>query len=261
MARLRGDRKIFLDSGAYSALTQKKTIDVGRYADWLLQYGHLFEVHANLDVIGNADGTWENQQYLESRGLSPIPVFHTGEPWHVLDKLLERYDYIALGGMVGWNKDRLLPWAVRCFKNARATGRHIRFHGFGLTTWQIVVSLPWYTVDSTSWNAVVRFARAPMFDPLKHGFRTVLLKDKSTQDNRRLLRYYGADPDKFLSYDGKIHRTHALQVSARSWRAFEHYCRKRQGPIKGFNGDQDGLHIYLAEAAMGNMEPLYEALK
>jgi hypothetical protein len=259
LKRLGGNPKVFLDSGAFSAKNQGVEIKVEKYAEWLAKYQDLFECYANLDVIGDDEGTWKNQLFLESQGLAPVPVFHVGEPWKSLDRLLERYDYIALGGMVGPTRQSLAPWCVQCFKRARETGRVIRFHGFGMTKWDILMSLPWYSVDSTAWNAVVRFARLRLFDPLQDKFMSVLLRGKSAHDARRVLRYYGGHPDCFIS-QSTYDRNHALAVSARSWRTFESYCQKRVGLMPGFNGDYDGLHIYLAEATIGNLLPVDEAL-
>lgn len=110
----------FLDSGAYSASTQGASISVDDYAAYAHRYSALFSVVANLDVIGDPEATARNQQALEDLGLNPLPVFHVGEPWIVLERLCERYDYIGLGGMVPYsgNKGVLLGWLARCFKIA-----------------------------------------------------------------------------------------------------------------------------------------------
>ena len=91
---------VFADSGAFSAMTQSVEIDWRDYAAWVKRWRHLFTAYANLDVIGNAEATWENQQRLENVGLKPVPVFHVGEDWSYLECMVKRYTYIALGGLV-----------------------------------------------------------------------------------------------------------------------------------------------------------------
>lgn len=143
--------EVFADSGAYSAFTQAQHIDWRDYAKWLKRWSHLFSAAANLDVIGDADATRRNQEKLERAGLKPLPVFHTGEDWSYLDYYLDRYSYIALGGMVPYmcSPKKIMPWIIQCFK--RAKGKAV-FHGFGATSWAVIRDLPWYSVDSSSWG-------------------------------------------------------------------------------------------------------------
>ena len=70
---------LFLDSGAFSAMTQGVKIDIYEYIDFIKEHEDVLEVYANLDVIGSAEGTWKNQMIMEEAGLKPLPVFHYGE--------------------------------------------------------------------------------------------------------------------------------------------------------------------------------------
>ena len=140
--------EVFADSGAFSAASQGAYIDIADYAAWVKRWAHLLTVHSNLDVIGDAAATDRNQKTLEDMGLDPLPVFHTGSDMAHLDALLDRYQYIALGGMVPYMRfpKRIMPWLIKCFKLAQ--GRAV-FHGFGATSWTVVKSFPWYSVDSS----------------------------------------------------------------------------------------------------------------
>ena len=154
---------IMADSGAFSAFTLGEVIDINKYAEWVRYWSPLFTAYANLDVIGDVQATYENQLELESMGLNPLPIFHTGEPWHYLDTYIEKYPYIMLGGMVPYSlqKQLLMPWLIQCFKRA---DKKSLFHGLGLTSWYALSSLPWYSVDSSSWAAGFRYGRVPIFD-------------------------------------------------------------------------------------------------
>lgn len=155
---------IFLDSGAFSALTQGIEIDINQYIDFIKKHLDVLEVYANLDFIPgkntasskkiSAEKTLQNQRIMEEAGLSPLPCFHVGEPLEYLEYYIKNYDYIALGGMVGKQKSTLIPWLDMvfgkfiCDKNGMPK---VKVHGFGLTSLPLMLRYPWYSVDSTSW--------------------------------------------------------------------------------------------------------------
>lgn len=158
---VRGLRKqfklnLFIDSGAFSAMTQGVEIDLDSYIEFIHELKPQFYV--GLDDIGDYKITLENQRVMEEAGLTPAPTFHLGEPIKVLEMFLERYDHIALGGMVGGGA-RIVPflngvWAMILRKNPK-----LKVHGFGLTDQDIVKHYPFYSVDSSSYSGGVRFGQ------------------------------------------------------------------------------------------------------
>lgn len=151
---------ILLDSGAYSAFTRGIKLDVREYADFLLEWGHWFEEYFNLDVIGDYESSWENQRYLESRGLKPIPVVHYGEEPGLVEQLGKQYDLVALGGMVPIHKRELDIWLRQVFYNANGNLRDLpKIHGLGLTTKELLLKYPFYSSDSTGWLVGKKFGR------------------------------------------------------------------------------------------------------
>lgn len=163
---------VFCDSGAYSAMTVGAAIDVREYGRWLVAHRDAFDVYSNLDVIGDADASARNQAVLEGEfALSPMPVFHPGEPWDALERLVRDYPLVGLGGMarkeVAGSKPTLMAWLVRCF---RVAGDRARFHGFGLTDWRCISQLPFASVDSTTWMTAARYGSLSIFTRA-HGVR------------------------------------------------------------------------------------------
>lgn len=144
-----------MDSGAFSAFTQRAVLSLNRYSMWLQKYQKYLTHYAVLDVIGDAAGTWINQQRMEKEfGLRPVPCYHYGEPESYLVKYLDKYDYIALGGMVPIETDKLQAWLDFLWERylTGTTGRpRVRVHGFGMTTFSLMKRYPWYSVDSSSW--------------------------------------------------------------------------------------------------------------
>lgn len=160
---------LFLDSGAFTAFTKGTTIDIDEYVDFVKKNKHLIKVFANLDVIGDWKATKKNQEYIESRGVTPLATFHFMSPLSELEVMLNKYDYIALGGLVPYAKQRkkLQLWLDSCFnvilKHHKATGKLVKVHGFGVNAYWAWLRYPFYSVDATSWQASGRFAEEYIF--------------------------------------------------------------------------------------------------
>lgn len=240
---------VFVDSGGFSAMTQGVTIDIKQYADWVKRYRHLISTYANLDNIKSADETLSNQKRLEDYGLNPIPVFHTGEDWEVLERYVEHYPYIALGGMVPYMRytKKIMPFIIKAFKTA---GDKSVFHGFGATSWAVIKSLPWYSVDSSSWGAGFRFGRVPLFDASKGRFFTVKLGSRIECGKfAYLIREAGFDPADFWDRE-RNDRAKICAISALSYMKAEQWLRKRWGEVhipNNIAAAEEGLKIHLSD--------------
>ena len=151
--------KVFLDSGAFSAKNQDITIDIYEYMEYILEHDHLIEVYANLDVIGDAKATWENQETMEDEGFNPLPVFHMEDRIDYLYRCLD-YSYFCLGGMAGETFLARMSFFRKCWKIicGQPSGLPMsKVHGFGLTSPEMLRKFPWYSTDSTSWVNYARF--------------------------------------------------------------------------------------------------------
>lgn len=237
---------VFADSGGFSAMTQGAQINVNEYAAWVKRYKHLFNTYANLDVIGDASATLNNQHKLEDLGVEPIPVFHVSEDWSHLENYIEKYPYIALGGMVPYMRytKKIMPWIIKAFKLA---GDKSVFHGFGATSWEVIKDLPWYSVDSSSWGAGFRFGQVPLFDESKGRFITAQLGDPiSCGKASKLFRSLGFDPLDFVDRS-RNDRAKICAVSALSYMKAEQWLRNRWGEIHIPKREtKDGLMLHLA---------------
>jgi len=138
-------KALFIDSGAFSAFSLGKPTDIDKYIKFCKTTDA--DHYAVLDVIGSAEGTLKNQQYMESKGVKPVPCFHYGEDWKYLDHYCKHYDYVAIGGMVPISTPKLIRWLDVLFSKYP----NHNFHGFGLTTNKLVMKYPWFSVDSSSW--------------------------------------------------------------------------------------------------------------
>lgn len=161
--------RVIIDSGAFTAWSTGKTINPKDYAEWALDFDKrwrhkMASLHfMNLDVIGDQDGTWKNQAILESLGMNPLPIITYGVNLSHLDRALQHYEYIALGGLVPWSRQRkkLESWLDACFsrvmKYKKETGIMRKIHLLGITTDWVLKRYPCFSSDSSSWVSCLRF--------------------------------------------------------------------------------------------------------
>lgn len=163
---------LFLDSGAFSAWSQGTVIDIDDYISYLKLHGEKFDVYANLDVIGDPEGTDRNQDYMMSGGVNPLPVVHYGAPLGYLTKYAEAHDYIALGGLVPYAKEPVLlrNWLNKAFKilTPYILSKGLKVHGFGVGSAEILKKYPFYSADSTGWLVGGQFGTVVNWDNQKY---------------------------------------------------------------------------------------------
>ncbi len=105
---------------------------------------------------------------------------------------------VALGGMalhaVGASKQKpLMCWLVRCFQVAAEHGT--RFHGFGMTSAQLVRNLPFYSVDSSSYTLGIRWGLAYLWNADALRMESVLFRNADeVRPHADLFRAHGLDP-------------------------------------------------------------------
>jgi len=183
--------KIFLDSGAYSwdhqMTMQGKVVTeadeltyLDSYIEFIKKYENRLYVYANLDFVGNPAKTMIMQNRMEATGLNPLPVFHyhtkQADPevgkahFKYLERLVEKYDYIALGGGVSgglFSYKYMSKFGDAAFKVVNSCGRDVKIHGFGLTSIPVMLRYNWHSVDSTNWikSAAYGIVYVPVFDP------------------------------------------------------------------------------------------------
>lgn len=168
---------LFIDSGAFSAWTKGKQIDVDEYIDFINKNKDYITIAASVDKIPGeartahvaseedvaeaAEQTWENFLYMRSKLIDKsklLYTFHVGEPWSFLEQALAYEDeygkipYLALGGLVGKNKDIQRAFIEKCFEIIKSSKNpNIKVHGFGLTRLGYLEQYPFYSADSTAW--------------------------------------------------------------------------------------------------------------
>lgn len=185
---------LFIDSGAYSAYTSGKPVQIEDYAAYLSKFAGISTLYANLDVIGGTpEENYKNQQFLEERGFSPVPVHHYGEPMDWLQELCNKdYPKLALGGLVGVKKWLQFIYLQACAEILRSAKKAPLIHVFGMSpTPELIKIYPWDSFDSSSvYGPRFNQFMGPYGNRLKmsslSGFKTKSIVIKSIIDKLRL---------------------------------------------------------------------------
>ncbi len=166
MRRIQTKPRIFLDSGAFTAHRLGKTINIRDYIHFLHERGELFDAYANLDVIAvngyrgswmTAERTLEHQRIMEAEGLHPVPCFHYGEPYDFLQHYISNYDYICVSAPKGAGQREFLDTCFyRYICDSQGVPR-VKVHGFAITSIELLLRYPFYSVDATTWMIIGRY--------------------------------------------------------------------------------------------------------
>jgi hypothetical protein len=201
----------FLDSGAFSAFSLNKTINIQDYIRLIKELG--VKYYAGLDVIGSVEKTAENQKIMEKEGLEPIPTFHMGSPMKALTDMVESYRHIAIGGMVGKRPELIASGLLKYFK---VIPNNVKVHGFGYTNFRFLERYPFYSVDSSSWStAVLKFGRVYFFE--RNTLRSFGPKE--------FMKKYGV---RFLPNKNKNRYMQCMRHSAIQWKKMADYLEGRE---------------------------------
>lgn len=141
--------EILLDSGAYSAHTRNKRVNLLDYMDYVRNNEEYIKHYVSLDVIGDSYLTKAFYSIMRDKGLHPIPVFHYGESLDVLSFYLDRGEkYIALGGTVPVrDKAVVLQWC----NYLSALHPDVKFHLLGSTSQKIMDCENIVSCDASTW--------------------------------------------------------------------------------------------------------------
>lgn len=202
--------KVFADSGAFSAFTKGKEVDIDDYILLMNELDDQIEIFAELDKIPGAWGrertpeevaeapkiSWDNYLYMVNKVKSPeklLPIFHQGEDFKWLKNMLEyKYTEGPLKGQyikyigISCSKDitssAWAPWFDICFKMIRESNNpNVKTHAFGMTSLKLLEQYPFTSADSTSW------VRSAGFGNIMIGGTTVYTSSRNMNDPSYIL--------------------------------------------------------------------------
>ena len=193
--------KIFVDSGAYSAYTKNKIVNVDDYINFLNTNTHKFDLFAQVDKIPGEYGkkktmqqiqdapkqSWENYLYMRNRVVEKdklLPVFHRREDFKYLENMLLWKDennrhipYIALAPTTDSSTKEKDIFLSECFDLiSRLKRDDVKTHLFGVTSLELIKKYPANSCDSTMWIKAAIFGEIVII--LKNRAIRVIISDK-----------------------------------------------------------------------------------
>ena len=173
MQKKKKEVTLFLDSGAHSLymklMLQNNTFNEKEYDEYFDNYiqfikdnEQFIDTYVNLDVINDPVRSMKNYKRMIKENLNPIGVVHPGEEYKWIDQYIEMgCEYIGLGGLGQFfTKQKYYQWADEAWAKhiCKSDGMpKVKVHGFAMTSLDLMLRYPWFSVDSTSWVQTGRF--------------------------------------------------------------------------------------------------------
>ena len=179
-----GRDNFLLDSGAFSYMNgQKCTKEIlleylDRYINFINKYNIKYFFELDVDTIFGIEFVEEMRRKLEREtGKKCIPVWHKSRGIDYFKKMVDKYDYIAIGGLaIKHIKQKEYPLIKKMVDYAYERG--VKVHGLGFTKTKILEKEKWkfYSVDSSSWLSSA--SRGQKLQIFKNGCIENLNKEK-----------------------------------------------------------------------------------
>lgn len=202
--------KLFIDSGAWSAHSKGKEVDIDKYIEYLNEYDEYFHVYAELDKIPGEfrkpktreqqleapEISWKNYLYMKDKIKSRdklLPVFHQGEDFKWLKNMLEythedtgkHIPYIGISPANDSSITGKIAFIDKCFEIIKnSSNPDVKTHAFGMTSLEILEQYPFTSADSTSYLIAAIMDGSIMSD---YGYLKVSDRKLAYKDNKLFL--------------------------------------------------------------------------
>lgn len=214
--------KLFIDSGAWSAHSKGKEVNIDDYINFLNKYDDYLYIYAELDKIPGEfrkpktieqrleapEISWKNYLYMKDKIKSRdklLPVFHQGEDYKWLENMLEykhedtkkHIPYIGISPANDSSIPGKIAFIDRCFDIIKKSSNpNVKTHAFGMTSLNILEKYPFTSADSTSYlmcaingNIMTDYGTINVSDRRLYKDNALFLKDKNLLDN--IISKYG----------------------------------------------------------------------
>lgn len=222
--------KLFIDSGAWSAHSQGKEVDVDDYIKYLNENDPYFYIYAQVDKIPGEfrkpktreqkleapEISWKNYLYMKDKVKSRdklIPVFHQGEDFKWLENMLEythedtgeHIPYIGISPANDSSIPGKLAFVDKCFDIIKhSSNPNVKTHAFGMTSLKILEKYPFTSADSTSYlmqavngSIMTEYGAINISDRRLTKDNALFLKDKSLLE--KVVSKYGFTVDELAT--------------------------------------------------------------
>jgi hypothetical protein len=147
--------RLIVDSGAFSVYNAGERIELEDYCKFIrwVESRVSLEAYIQLDVVFNEIETLKNYNLMIERGFKPAPVFTRGADENYFHELLERDEYVFVGGVqTGINSEAFAKWVLENSKDKRV-------HLLAFIRPDLINHFKPFSVDASSWSCTSRFGR------------------------------------------------------------------------------------------------------
>jgi len=149
------ETNVLFDSGAFSAFTQGLKLSLDDYMKFLTDNPWI-RLYIVLDDMTSPKISYENYMIMFNNGFEPIPVFHlhNNSDATYLKKYLDKTNFIGLGAIAEASNVTRAMSLDTMFRNYFAPKGYpiVKVHGLGVTSTDLILRYPWFSVDSTTWT-------------------------------------------------------------------------------------------------------------
>lgn len=232
------DVRVFIDSGAYTFIVkQDDYMDKGQefwdkyltdYTDWVRDNAECVFACANLDIekiVGQDTVDEWNDKYFEplkEHGVDTCYIWHKDRGTDGWEQYCKEHDYVGLSTE---NDSLTLQQITKMVNVARRHGA--RVHGMAVTKTDLLVRVPLFSADSTTWIVGQQYGELNWFNG--RGMQRLSKHDWRTTYKTRLLKEpFNADWDLLINGMGGRGDTYELlRLNVIAFKLAEEYIRKR----------------------------------
>lgn len=178
--------RLLIDSGAFTAASVGKRIDLTEYAEFLGTWRGVYDHAVTLDVIGDPVATRKNTQRLHGMGHRVMPVFTRGGSTKEFDAMVRDSGYVCVGGGVGMPRDLVVRRLSALQRRAEELGGGI--HALGVGNLEGLRRIRPYSADASNVSSSFRFGTLVCYT----GQRLVMVSVTDTARIRQHLHHFKA---------------------------------------------------------------------
>lgn len=230
--------KVFIDSGAHTFFQKfdeyKKMDDkfwddyLTKYTNWVRENKEYIFACANLDIdaiVGTDKVDEWNAKYfqpLEDEGVQVCYIWHTERGHSGWEDYCKKHSYI---GLTMENDTLTIQQLMRLINVSKKY--NTRVHGMALTRMEVLVRVPFFSVDSTTWLVGQQYGELNWFNGRKmqrlskiewqRQYKTKLLKEPFNADWEKLMTGMGGKGDTY----------ELLRLNVLAYKLAEEHVRKR----------------------------------
>lgn len=154
--------RLMIDSGAYTAASVGKVIELREYAEFLDTWRGSIDHAVTLDVIGDPAATARNTRWLHNQGHRVMPVFTRGGSAADFDAMVRDSGYVCVGGGVGMPPAVVVRRLSALQRRAEELGGGI--HALGVGNMNGLRKIRPYSADASNVSATFIYGSLACYD-------------------------------------------------------------------------------------------------